>query len=343
MSNQSHSTKIKFSQSELDEVYSLSSKISCAEFADSIPGYERHIYTANGNFLRYSDLSTNKVRNDLCVMRSCCPLCESNNFRFLFVKHGFDHMICNDCDLIFTQQYLDPEKTKHMEEAETGDKYGEYKDQSLVNELDRKKFEIVFKQLESHGSFKTIFDIGSAGGTFLEWASEKYSIVGHEYHKGLRNYCHKRGYDVRHEDLGTIELDQQFDLITSWDYLDHVINPKEMVANVSRFLKPGGLFFYAANNRDSLSMRMLHEHSPLILGPAHTMHFGLSQIEQLMDGFELVYAETYVSELNWLSNWLNFKNPEFGDASLMTKLLDPQKICELGMGLKLNVIFKKSE
>jgi 2-polyprenyl-3-methyl-5-hydroxy-6-metoxy-1,4-benzoquinol methylase len=250
-------------------------------------------------------------------------------------------MICDDCDLIFTQQYLDSEKTNHMKEAETGDKYGEYKEQNLVNELDRKKFEIIFEQLEAHGSFQNIFDIGSAGGTFLEWASEKYSIVGHEYHKGLRNYCQKQGYDVRHEDLGSIELDQQFDLITSWDYLDHVINPKEMIANVTRFLKPGGLFFLAANNRDSLSMRMLHEHSPLILGPAHTMHFGLSQIQRLMEGYELVYAETYVSELNWLSNWLNFKNPEFGDAELMTQLLDPQKICELGMGLKLNVIFQK--
>ena len=129
--------------------------------------------------------------------------------------------------------------------------------------------------------------------------------------------------------------------MTSWDYLDHVLNPKEMMANITRFLKPGGLFFIAANNRDSLSMRMLHEHSPLILGPAHTMHFGLSQIQKLMDGYELLYAETYVSELNWLSNWLDFKNPEFGDAPLMTNLFDPQKICELGMGLKLNVIFQK--
>ena len=341
MDNQSSSAEFKFGSSELDEVYSLSSKITCAEFAKSIPGYESDIHTANRNFLKYSDLSTNKVRNDLCVMRNCCPLCEAKNFRFLFEKHGFDHMICDDCDLIFTLLYVDQQKTKHMYKSEQGDKYGEYKEQSLIKELDRKKFEIIFKQLEEHGSFQNIFDIGSAGGAFLEWASEKYSVVGHEYHEGLRTYCQKRGYDVRNEDLGTIEFDQQFDLITSWDYLDHVLNPKEMVANITRFLKPGGLFFYAVNNRDSLSMRMLHEHSPLIIGPAHTMHFGLSQVQKLMEGYELIYAETYVSELNWLSNWLSFKNPEFGDAALMTQLLDPKKICELGMGLKLNVIFQK--
>jgi len=341
MMNKSLSAEFQFGRSELDEAYSLSSKITCAEFAKSIPGYEKHIYKVIGDFQKYIDLSTHKVRNDLCVIRNTCPLCEAKNFRFLYEKHGFDHMICEDCELIFTLQVLDPEKTKHLENAETGDQYGEYKDQSLVNELDQKKFEIIFKQLEKYGSIQTIFDIGSSSGTFLEWASKKYSIVGHEYHARLRALAQKRGYSVRHEDLGTIQFDQQFDLITCWDYLDHVLNPKEMVANITRFLKPGGLFFYAVNNRDSLSMRMLHQHSPLNLGPAHSMHFGLSQIRRLMEGCELLYAETYVSELNWLSNWLNFKNPEFGDAALMTELLDPQKICELGMGLKLNTIFQK--
>ncbi len=60
-----------------------------------------------------------------------------------------------------------------------------------------------------------------------------------------------------------------------------------------------------------------------------------------MNGYELLSSESYVSELNWLSNWLNFKNPEFGDANLMFDLLDPKKICELGMGFKVNAIFRK--
>ena len=60
-----------------------------------------------------------------------------------------------------------------------------------------------------------------------------------------------------------------------------------------------------------------------------------------MKNFELILSESYVSELNWLSNWLNFRNPEFGDAKLMTELLVPSKICELGMGFKVNAIFRK--
>jgi len=122
-----------------------------------------------------------------------------------------------------------------------------------------------------------------------------------------------------------------------------VLYPKEVVNSLSKYLKKGGLFFFAINNRDSLSARMMHADCPMFIGPHHTMHFGINQLKLLMKNFELLHAESYVSELNWISNWLNFKNPEFGDSPLIFELMDPKKICELGMGIKLNAIFKKTE
>ena len=71
------------------------------------------------------------------------------------------------------------------------------------------------------------------------------------------------------------------------------------------------------------------------------MHYGLEQLKKLMSNYELLESESYVSELNWISNWLNFQNPELGDSKLMFELFDPKKICELGMGIKLNAVFKK--
>ena len=56
---------------------------------------------------------------------------------------------------------------------------------------------------------------------------------------------------------------------------------------------------------------------------------------------ETCYADSYVSELNWISNWLNFKNPEFGDSSLQTDLFNPEAICNKGLGFKVNLIFIK--
>ncbi|KFM21376.1 hypothetical protein AAA799B03_01081 [Marine Group I thaumarchaeote SCGC AAA799-B03] len=46
----------------------------------------------------------------------------------------------------------------------------------------------------------------------------------------------------------------------------------------------------------------MHERSPVFIGPHHTMHYGVKQLQMLMKGFELVHVESYVTELNWISN-----------------------------------------
>jgi hypothetical protein len=120
-----------------------------------------------------------------------------------------------------------------------------------------------------------------------------------------------------------------------------VLNPRKVIANLTQYLKKGGLFFYALNNKDSLSTMILHEHSANFIGPHHTMHYGLPQVKMLMKDYDLLYAESYVSELNQISNWMAFKNVQFGDAPLAYHLFDPKKISELGLGIKLNVIFRK--
>jgi len=330
-------------RSKLDEIYSMSNKFTCKEMYEKMPNAEKISRNLQLEVLKYMDPFTKKVRNNIInsELRKICPLCESKDFEFIFEKHGFDHMLCNSCELIFTLQTLDPSKISYLEEGGEGDNYGEHKEISTVNELDQKKFEIVFEKLEELCKIKKIFDIGSQSGTFLDWAQEKFSVVGHEYHTPLRKICHKKGHNVLNDNLDTINLNETFDLITVWDYLDHIIFPHQVIQNISKYLKKDGLFFFAINNRDCLSARIMHKKSPIFIGPHHTMHYGINQLNILMKDFELIYSESYVSELNWISNWLNFKNPEFGDSQLMSELLNPEKICELGMGFKVNAIYRK--
>ena len=330
-------------RSELDDLYSLSNKITRKEMISKITNYNLIDLSNKQEPMKYIDSYTKKVKSEISLNRDRCPLCDLKDFRYLFVKHGFDHMMCNSCNLIFTLQVLDTNKIAFLEEGKEGNTYGMYKMSSLTNEMDRKKLEIVFKLLDRYTKIENIFDFGSQAGTFLDWASEKYSVVGHEYHKPIRDIAIKKGHKVLFDELKTIRLDKEFDVITCWDYLDHVLYPKEVVNNLSKYLKKGGLFFFAINNRDSLSARIMHADCPMFIGPHHTMHFGINQLKLLMKNFELLHAESYVSELNWISNWLNFKNPEFGDSPLIFELMDPKKICELGMGIKLNAIFKKTE
>ena len=327
--------------SKLDEIYSLSSSLTCKEMISKINNYALQSQIENMEPSKYIDRFTGKAKNELIINRSICPLCDSQNFNFLFTKHGFDHALCNECDLIFTLQILDHEKIKFLAVGKEGDNYGDYKEDPVVSDHDKKKYEIVFEELKKHTKINKIFDFGSNAGVFLDWCKLKnYSITGHEFHDALRKGCVAKGHTVLNDNLETIEFDE-VDLITCWDYIDHVLNPKAMIKNLGKSLKKDGLFFFAINNRDSLSTRIMHERSPIFIGPHHTMHYGINQLNLLMKDYELIYSESYVSELNWISNWMNFKNPEFGDSALMKDLLPPRKICELGMGFKVNAIYRK--
>jgi len=328
-------------ESVLNDIYSLSNKITCKEMWAKVENYDQISLTTRQELIKYVDPFTDRVKSDISIIRDKCPLCDSKDWSFLFVKHGFDHMLCNSCDLIFTLQILDSNKIKFLEVGKEGDSYGDQKIASVINTQDRKKFEIVFEKLKKYTEIKNIFDFGSQVGTFLDWITGQYNIIGHEYHNSIRQIAQRKGHVVLNDNLETIKFDREFDLITCWDYIDHVLNPRQVIKNLSKYLKKGGLFFYAINNRDSLSARIMHKDSPVFVGPHHTMHYGINQLKLLMNDYELLDSESYVSELNWVSNWLNFKNPEFGDSSLMFDLFDPKKVCELGMGIKLNAIFRK--
>ncbi len=47
--------------------------------------------------------------------------------------------------------------------------------------------------------------------------------------------------------------DQKFDVVISLDFLEHVPNPAKIISEVSRVLKPGGLFFYHTFSKNWLS------------------------------------------------------------------------------------------
>lgn len=47
--------------------------------------------------------------------------------------------------------------------------------------------------------------------------------------------------------------DESFDVVTSTDFLEHVSEPRRVLREISRCLKPGGLFFFHTFNKNKLS------------------------------------------------------------------------------------------
>ena len=68
--------------SKLDEIYSLSSSLTCKEMISKINNYELQSQIENMEPSKYIDRFTGKAKNELILNRSKCPLCNSQNFDF---------------------------------------------------------------------------------------------------------------------------------------------------------------------------------------------------------------------------------------------------------------------
>ena len=101
-----------------------------------------------------------------------------------------------------------------------------------------------------------LLDVGCGGGFLTNRVSEEnFEVHGldisedslriaRQYDLGRKvNYVAGDAYRLPYGD-------ESFDVVTSMDFLEHVERPDEVVKEISRVLKPGGLFFFHTFNRN---------------------------------------------------------------------------------------------
>lgn len=105
----------------------------------------------------------------------------------------------------------------------------------------------------------SILDVGCGGGFLANVLAEhKYRVTGLDASPeslrvakahdgtGTVNYIEGDAYEMPFPD-------QSFEVITAMDFLEHVDQPEKVVAEISRLLKPGGVFIFHTFNRNFLA------------------------------------------------------------------------------------------
>lgn len=142
-----------------------------------------------------------------------------------------------------------------------------------------------------------VLDIGCATGDFLSIMREYgWDTVGVEISEFAAQYARQtRGLDVHLGTLAEQEFsDNQFDLITLWDVLEHVINPKETLEEVYRLLKPGGFIALSTPNPLSLDAKIFGKSWSGWDRPRHLHIFSPENIQQYLEetGFQNIYLHS---------------------------------------------------
>ncbi|MDD2501568.1 MAG: class I SAM-dependent methyltransferase [Geobacter sp.] len=152
-----------------------------------------------------------------------------------------------------------------------------------------------------------LLDIGCNIGLFLSCArTEGFDVEGIEFNKESAAFGSKH-FDLLIHTRSLDEInypDQTFDVITMYDVLEHIPDLHEILAAVSRILKPDGVLVVQSPNIDSLMARLTGSAWNWLTPPDHLYHFTPPTMQRLLSdqGFNVIECSTWEPAKEFSSN-----------------------------------------
>lgn len=246
-------------------------------------------------------------------------------------RESFSLVRCKNCGLI----YLNPRPSKE----ELAGFYVFWPDVALDKQPPRPISEalwraqrIKIKFLKGYITNKTgkILDVGTGSGEFLKLMQDRgWEVFGVEYGKASSSFARQYpGLNIFNGDLlETRFLADYFDIITLWDSLEHLYQPKETLQEIKRILKPDGLLAFSVPNIDNLAALIFRDHWYTNV-PRHLYQFSPKTIRLLLKEanfriLKIIYSPGFfepvgfvVSFKQWLISKLTISQPALQSGGL---------------------------
>ncbi|MGA2983110.1 MAG: class I SAM-dependent methyltransferase [Terriglobia bacterium] len=129
-----------------------------------------------------------------------------------------------------------------------------------------------------------LLDLGCSSGSFLEFIKgEPWKLYGIEMSAdGAKTAEAKSGAQVFVGDIVKAPFPpESFDVITCFDVLEHLYEPRQVLAKVMEWLKPGGIFYVLVPNIDSAEARVFGSYWGGLELPRHLFHYSPASLSYL--------------------------------------------------------------
>jgi len=175
-----------------------------------------------------------------------CPYCSSSG-EFHFNIYSRSYYRCSQCDLIYQDKQVSYEEVL----APYCNGYFNRYSADQVEGGRVSLYDHILNVIEKRKDIGTILDIGTGCGFFLVKAQEKGWIVkGIEPSLEYIDIAKRRdkSLDIFNGTLKEYSANDQFDVITFINVLDHSAAPWQEINHARQLLKPGGLIYFRFPN-----------------------------------------------------------------------------------------------
>jgi SAM-dependent methyltransferase len=237
-----------------------------------------------------------------------CPACGGQNHQPQFEKLGFSYVLCRDCGTLF----VNPRPPANLlMDYYTRSRSASFWVNSFFKPVAEARREKIFRPRAEfvRGKFPrmtrgVIGDIGAGFGIFLEemgkfWPAAR--LIAIEPSAEMADICEKKKLEVI--PCGIEEVtgrDEEFDLLTSFELMEHLHKPADCLQKARHLLRPGGYLLLTTLNGEGFDIQILWEKSKSVTPPHHLNFFNPGSLSRLLkeNGFTVEKVDT-PGQLDW--------------------------------------------
>ncbi|HKG15207.1 MAG TPA: class I SAM-dependent methyltransferase [Pyrinomonadaceae bacterium] len=230
--------------------------------------------------------------NNGCEPRAC-PSCGSDAGVRVGEKDKFAMSRCRACGTLYVAEL------PGAGELEDYDSYYGAENLAVPEFINRRLDEIIagFEPYKQNG---LLLDVGCGAGTFMQAARRAgWEAVGVEVSATAAEHNRAEGFEVFNGELAEARYPEgRFDVVVLSEVLEHVAEPREMLGEVLRVMRPGGLLWATTPNGRGFSARSLGLKWSAVSPPEHLHLFSRGAVESLLEEVGFVRARVVTEGFN---------------------------------------------
>lgn len=246
-----------------------------------------------------------------------CILCNSES---LLNKKGYEqHYIvkCKSCKFVFCEPIP---SLKELEQHYKG--YGR---NDYLSPITIKRYHEILDSLEPYRKTNKLIDVGCGIGYFLEAAKERgWEVYGTEFTDEAVQKCSEKGIKMEKGILDPENyMPEEFDVITSFEVIEHINNPIHELNSFHKLLRKGGIVYVTTPNFNSLLRYWLKSSYNNICFPEHLSYYTPKTLKKAFTntGFKTLKIESTGISISRLKN-----NKGIGDNKIISPSSADEKI-----------------